>query len=276
MGILGYLLDKRFIVICVIVLFTFTCIYNLSVQAENLLTDRKAAIIIDDFGGVAKGTQEFLESDIPITVAVMPFLEQSTEIAEQANELGFEVIIHLPMEPKKGKRSWLGPNPITSDLSQDEVKQRVEEAIENVPHAKGINQHMGSKIVEEKETITTILNVIKDHDLYIVDSGTNPHSYISDISEQLGVPFAKRDLFLDNTLSSEDHVYDKAIQLADLATKGGSVIGIGHVGIHGIETYQALEKAHSYFIDNRVDIVPTSQLIKSDIDKNPDNFWSEY
>jgi len=255
--------------------YTLSCLFTGGIYADSQIIDQKAAIIIDDFGGVGKGTKEFLGSDIPITVAVMPFLEQSTKIAEQAHEQGFEVIIHLPMEPIKGKASWLGPNPITSDLSQTEVTKRVEEAIESVPYAKGINQHMGSKIVQNKEMISTILNVAKSHGLYVVDSGTNPKSYISSVAEELGVPCARRDLFLDNTLSSEGHVYEMATQLADLAIEGRGVIGIGHVGIHGIETFKALKKAQSYFTENNVEIVPVSQLMKTDIDKNPDYFWLE-
>lgn len=77
----------------------------------------KVAIIIDDFGGNIDGVYRFLKAEIPITVAVMPFLDESTEQSVAADELGFEVIIHLPLEPIKGKASWLGPMPITSDLS---------------------------------------------------------------------------------------------------------------------------------------------------------------
>lgn len=270
-----FALKKNSILTLITIICTVTYVTSGVVYAESPTPDRKAVIIIDDFGGVGKGTKEFLASDIPVTVAIMPFLEHSTEIAEKANKQGFEVIIHLPMEPKKGKQSWLGPNPITSDLSLDEIEKRVEEAIENVPHAKGINQHMGSKIVENKEMITTILNVAKRHGLYIVDSGTNPLSCISSVAEELGIPSAKRDIFLDNTLSSQGHVYEMATQLADLTIKDRSVIGIGHVGIHGLETYQALEKAQSYFLENNVEIVPASQLMKYDIDKNPEYFWLE-
>lgn len=60
----------------------------------------KAAIIIDDFGGGTGGVRDFLEGDIPITAAVMPFTENSKAHAEWAHKNGFEVMVHLPMEPK--------------------------------------------------------------------------------------------------------------------------------------------------------------------------------
>lgn len=113
-----------------------------STQHQNF----QAAIIIDDFGGDVKGVNEFFDSKIPITVAVMPFLKNSKEQALKAHELGLEVMLHLPLEPKKGKKSWLGPNPVTSDLSHEEIRKRVTAAIESIPHVAGVNNHMGPKL----------------------------------------------------------------------------------------------------------------------------------
>src|SRR5690348_6609282 len=100
-------------------------------EVKKDTSELKAAIIIDDFGGGTGGVQDFLEGDIPITAAVMPFTENSKAHAEWAHKNGFEVMVHLPMEPKRGKRSWLGPKPITVDLSKEEVRSRVEEAIKS-------------------------------------------------------------------------------------------------------------------------------------------------
>ncbi|PYZ95315.1 hypothetical protein CR194_02380 [Salipaludibacillus keqinensis] len=238
-------------------------------------TESKAAIIIDDFGGIGKGTDEFLKGSLPITVAIMPFMENSTAIAEEAHEQGFEIMIHMPMEPKKGKRSWLGPQPITSDLSLEEVRFRVEQAIENVPHAKGLNQHMGSKIVENKSMIYTILKVAKEHDLYVIDSGTNPASCIGTLAEKMKIPYAERHLFLDDTHSSQDYVYNMTRRLVDLADENGQAIGIGHVGIKGVETYKAIERAEAYFREKDVELVPASYLLETDIDQDPVHFWEQ-
>ncbi|MCE7794382.1 divergent polysaccharide deacetylase family protein [Salipaludibacillus sp. CUR1] len=245
------------------------------VEANDDWPVGKAAIIIDDFGGTGKGTEEFLAGNIPVTVAIMPFMEHSTEIAERANELGFEVIIHLPMEPKKGKVSWLGPNPILSNLTAEEVHDRVKAAIEDVPHAKGINQHMGSKIVENKEIINEILSVAKAHDFYVIDSGTNPKSCLPSVSKKYGLLFDERDIFLDNTHSSSNHVYKMAKKLADLAEANGEAIGIGHVGIKGKETYMGIQKAVPYFEENNVTIVPASSLLETEIDEDFDGFWQD-
>ena len=89
---------------------------------------RELAIVIDDLGNSMKGTEEILNLPIKLTVAIMPFLSSTKKDAELAYKNGHEVIVHLPMEPKKGKKSWLGPQGIMVDLSDQEIRRRVEAA----------------------------------------------------------------------------------------------------------------------------------------------------
>ncbi len=202
---------------------------------------KKVAIIIDDFGGKVHGVDSFLDGAIPITVAVMPFQEHSTEQAERAHQAGLEVIIHMPMEPKKGKASWLGPKGITSGLSDEEIRNRVQQAIIDVPYAKGFNNHMGSKIVENEHIMRIILEVVKEHNLYVIDSGTSPKSVISKIANELDIPHAMRHIFLDDTHSSRQHVNKQMTSLLKLAEKKKKAIGIGHVGVKGEETFSGIK-----------------------------------
>ncbi|MBU9724064.1 divergent polysaccharide deacetylase family protein [Bacillus alkalicola] len=245
-------------------------------EAEEILDNNgKVAIIIDDFGGKTGGVRQFFESDIPITLAIMPFLESSTEQAELAYEQGLEVMIHLPLEPKRGKKSWLGPLPITSDLDTEEVKKRVEKAIENVPHAKGINNHMGSKIVEDERIMRAILEVAKEHDFYIIDSGTSGKSVIPELATELNVPYAVRDSFLDDSFSSREHVYKQMLMLCNMAENYGEAIAIGHVGIKGKNTFNGINDALPYLEKKNISIVPVSHLLETEIEKKPDTFWQE-
>lgn len=230
------------------------------VFAEKNVPDQlKVAIIIDDFGGGTGGVRDFLEGDIPITAAVMPFTEKSKEHAEWAHKNGFEVIIHLPMEPKRGKRSWLGPKPITADLSPDEVRSRVEEAIKSVPYAVGLNNHMGSLAVENEKIVRAIVEVAKEKGLYIIDSGTSPKSKFPKVAEELGVPILKRDVFLDD-ISSSSHVRKQMIQLAKVTEIKGKGIAIGHVGITGKICSIGIFESLNEFNKRNIKIVPVSEL----------------
>jgi polysaccharide deacetylase 2 family uncharacterized protein YibQ len=241
----------------------------MSAKADiNKSEQLKAAIIIDDFGGGTGGVRDFLEGDIPITAAVMPFTENSKKHAEWAHKNGFEVIIHLPMEPKRGKRSWLGPKPITVDLSPKEVRQRVEEAIETVPHAVGLNNHMGSLAVENEEIVRAIVEVAKERKLFIIDSATSPGTKFPKIAKELGVPLLMRDVFLDD-ISSSSYVRKQMIRLAKVTEIKGKGIAIGHVGITGricsIGVFESMEE----FKKRDIKIVPVSELFSGQLlDKN--------
>ncbi|WP_052144499.1 divergent polysaccharide deacetylase family protein [Halalkalibacter okhensis] len=235
--------------------------------------NEQVAIIIDDFGGDVRGVQSFLDGNIPVTVAVMPFMEQSTEQAKLAHNAGLEVIIHMPMEPKKGKASWLGPNAITSDLSDKEIQKRVLAAIENVPFAKGINNHMGSKIVEDERIIRIILEIAKQKGLYIIDSGTSSSSVIPKLAKEMDIPYATRDIFIDDTHSSKAHVMKQMSSLLKIAKTNKKAIAIGHVGINGHKTFEGILTTLPSFTKERVKIVPASHLLETNIEKDPMHFW---
>lgn len=223
----------------------------------------KAAIIIDDFGGGIGGVEDFLEGDIKITAAVMPFTEKSKEHAKWAHKNGFEVMIHLPMQPKKGKLSWLGPKPITVNLSKKEVKKRVREAIKSVPYAKGLNNHMGSLAIENEEIVRGIVEVAKEKKLYLVDSATSSKSKIPKIAKELGVPYLVRDVFLDD-ISSSSHVAKQMAFLAQITEENGKGIAIGHVGITGKVCSNGIVQSMKLYQKKKIKIVPVSELILDD------------
>lgn len=257
--------------IFLVLLFLFILAPNIH-SAEPEIPHPKVAIIIDDFGGGAGGVKEFLEGDVPITAAVMPFTDKTKEHAELAHKNGFEIMVHLPLQPKKGKPSWLGPNPITVDLPLEEVRRRVNLAIDDVPHAVGINNHMGSLVVENEEIMRVILEVVKERGLYVVDSGTSPKSFIPKLASEMGIPFMERDIFLDD-VSSVTHVIKQIRKLAKIAEKKGHAIAIGHVGVTGKHTSAGIFQSVKELKEQDIEVVPASKLIPEGFYNQPFDFW---
>ena len=99
-----------------------------------------------------------------------------------ANQYGHEVIVHLPMEPKKGKKSWLGPGAIMTDLSDNEIRKRVEDAVKDVQHAVGMNHHMGSKARKDERV---------ENGFFYLDSKTTGKSVVGKLVNELDVPFLR-------------------------------------------------------------------------------------
>lgn len=241
-----------------LILFFFS--FTMQGEATTTTPPKKVlAIVIDDFGNDMEGTEEMLNLPIPLTVAVMPFLPTTEKDAKLAHAKGHEVIVHMPMEPKRGKKSWLGPGAITTDLSDAEIRKRVESAIDNVPHAAGMNHHMGSKVTEDERIMRIILEVCKEKNLYYLDSKTAEDSVIPKLAKELSVPFLENDLFFDH-IYSEQHIYRQASKVAKNLLEHEQIIAIGHVGVTGDRVVSAL-KSYIPRYQKEAELVTLSQLI---------------
>ncbi|MGM7720075.1 divergent polysaccharide deacetylase family protein [Metabacillus sp. Hm71] len=242
--------------------FLFTTFMPLEIHAANnqqVREEKHVAIVIDDFGNGMKGTEEILSLPIPLTVAVMPFLSTTEKDANLAFAKGHEVIVHLPMEPLHGKKSWLGPGAITTDLSDGEIRERVNKAIDAVPHAVGMNNHMGSKVTADRRIMRIILEVCKERGLYYLDSKTTGKSVVADLAMELDVPYLENELFFDEQYTIA-HITKQANLLMNKIAMDNEIIAIGHVGIAGEKTASVL-KQYIPMVKQKAEAVTLSKLI---------------
>ncbi|GAV23635.1 divergent polysaccharide deacetylase family protein [Carboxydothermus pertinax] len=204
----------------------------------------KLLIIIDDFGNNSDNWHEFLKLDLPFTAAVMPFLNNTQKEAKILAQAGKDIIIHLPMEPKKYKRSWLGPKPVMVNLSEKEITTLLTEALKENTRAIGMNNHTGSKACENKKVVQTILSFCQKNNLIFIDSQTTPNSLFPLLGSEYGVVVLKRDIFLEINGKDEKKILQQIFQLQKIAKEKGLGIAIGHVGFEGgIPTVKALKAA---------------------------------
>ncbi|MDM5187619.1 divergent polysaccharide deacetylase family protein [Bacillus sp. DX4.1] len=245
----------------IVTLFLFILLPIVIFPLRTHAHTNKIAIVIDDFGNNMKGTDKMLSLPIPLTVAVMPFLPSTKQDAIAAHQKGHEVIIHMPMEPIKGKKEWLGPKAITTDLSDDEIRNRIEQAIQEVPHAIGMNNHMGSKVTADERIVRIILSVCKKHGLFYLDSKTNPKSVVPKIGKELGIPIVENQLFFDDVYTSS-HITKQAQLLLQKIKKTPVVVAIGHVGPPGEITSRVIE-SHVPKIREHADFIFLSDLALS-------------
>lgn len=222
----------------------------------------KVAIVIDDFGINNPGTQQMLELNIPITAAVMPNLSFSAQESDLLHRQGYEMIIHMPIEAKNGKAEWLGPGALTTELSPEEIKSRLNQSIAQIRYAVGISNHMGSKGTENAKIVKAIVETAKEHDYIILDSKTSESSILAKEAKLAGIRTGIRDVFLDN--SADLASIKKQIRvLIEKAKTSEKAIGIGHVGPQGPLTAKALKEMESEFYSQGIQIVPLSELLQS-------------
>ncbi|QZN78834.1 divergent polysaccharide deacetylase family protein [Paenibacillus sp. DR312] len=228
--------------------------------SESPSNHKRLAIIIDDVGNDMKGTAEILAMPVKLTVAVMPFLPTTKKDAIAAHEKGMDVIVHMPMEPKKGRPEWLGPGAITSNLTDEEVRSRVEKAIDDVPHAIGMNNHMGSKITSDKRIMSIVLDVCKERGLFFVDSRTNFRSVVGELAISKNMPPVGNDIFLDDQ-NSKQHIRKQLDLAAQRAIDKNICVVIGHVGHSGMNTSAVIRESVSR-LQNQVQFVGIGDLVR--------------
>ncbi|MCL0080776.1 divergent polysaccharide deacetylase family protein [Peptococcaceae bacterium] len=251
-----------FLLISIAVSSSFFIQATSDINGSNTPPKAYIALIIDDFGNYGEGTAAILNLDIPLTVAVIPFMPSSKNDAQLAHNAGIEVIMHVPMEPIHGKPAWLGPKGITCDLSDAEIKSRINDGLTELQPVTGINNHMGSKATQDKRVMKAVLEIAKQQNLFFVDSKTTANSVILETAHSLDVICFERDIFLDNSKIQAD-IEKQLLKLADIALKNGFAIGIGHVGIEGGNvTAAAIQSMVPILEEKGIRFVSMSELIK--------------
>lgn len=184
------------------------------------------ALIIDDIGQSRSRAQEFMKMDIALTFSILPYLPYSCELADEMNRVGYEVMLHQPMEPFSTTQDP-GPGALYVGDGPGRIMDIMESNIHSIPHAVGVNNHMGSKFTESSVDVSDALKIVKQKELFFVDSWTSSHSKACDISKSYGIPTLSRRIFLDN-VREESAVMMELTRLKQCALRMGQAIGIGH------------------------------------------------
>jgi polysaccharide deacetylase 2 family uncharacterized protein YibQ len=213
------------------------------------------AIIIDDLGHNYSLGLRAAKLPAPLTYSILPYSTHATRLADVVHNSGKEVMIHLPME-NLGDNP-MGPGGLTNALSRTEFELTILRAVSNVPHARGINNHMGSALTQERRPMEWLMKEIGDLNFFFVDSRTTPKTIAAGVARRNNLLASSRDIFLDNDAS----VYDIDVQFRKLirvAKRKGTAIAIGHPYP---ETLAYLELAIPQLTDEGIKIIPASNLV---------------
>lgn len=182
--------------------------------------------VIDDVGNNLAELEPFLALPFPITFSILPDLPMSARAADLIKAAGKEFILHQPMEALGGQNP--GPGAIYLSTSPDEAARIVEQNLDSLPGAAGMNNHEGSAVTRDLALMDAILGVAKKRGIYYLDSLTISGTATAEAASREKIRFWERDVFLDN---SPDRV--SIIRYIDVgkkkAEKSGAAVMIGHV-----------------------------------------------
>jgi hypothetical protein len=186
----------------------------------------RIAIVIDDFGYNMNNIEALFAVGEPVTLSILPGQPYSRRIAQLAAEHGYETMLHLPLESHRGDvREEF--DTIRGGMGKEEILERIENQIADVPGLKGVSNHMGSRSTEDPVLMTEIFVYLKKMGLYFFDSLTSQNTVCADVSARVGLPFARRDVFLDNS-SAAEYIKKQLTQARKIALKKGRAIAVCH------------------------------------------------
>ncbi len=184
------------------------------------------AVVIDDAGYTRSNFEEMRSLKEPITLAILPGLEHSSEAAVFARDNGMGIVLHLPMEPEA--KTWAREkNTLMAGMGEDDADFILDVALKTVPYARGVSNHMGSRATGDRTASAALMKALKKRGLFFLDSLTTAGSVCREEASLKGVKYYRRDIFLDNQ-SEIPYIVSKINEAADIAIKKGKAVAIGH------------------------------------------------
>lgn len=219
----------------------------------------RIAFIIDDIGAYDIGALELKQLDIPITASVLPGSHRARQTVQWLREYRLKTMIHLPMQPTNSNGKRYNPGKvITINSTDSEIRSLIRRAKQIVPSARGLNNHEGSLVTANRAVMTRVLKIIKEEDLFFVDSRTIGRTVAYDIARELHIKTAHKDVFLDHT-QSYSHSMAQIKKLVDTALQKGKAIAIGHPFA---STLRAIHDSKRYIRAKGVEIVDVNELLE--------------
>ncbi|MCK5286798.1 MAG: divergent polysaccharide deacetylase family protein [Thermodesulfovibrionia bacterium] len=213
----------------------------------------KIALVLDDLGQSKKAAEKVFDINASFTLSILPQETHTSWIADEAQRLGYDVIGHIPMEAKIPHK--LGKGGLYTWMTENEIRDVLERDINSIPHITGVSNHMGSAFTEDERAMSIVMSVLKDHELFFLDSLTNPRSLGSALATEHNIRILKRDIFLDNK-DNPDYIREQWQKAVRIAQKRGYAIVLAHPKK---STTEFLEQAFAGDKDE-VEIVPLSAL----------------
>ncbi|MGA8022470.1 MAG: divergent polysaccharide deacetylase family protein [Candidatus Acidiferrales bacterium] len=217
----------------------------------------RLAIIIDDLGYDRSAADAVLALSFPLTVSVLPHLPLSSEVAEEAQRRGDQVMLHLPMESETD-----GAKPEDIELrvgmNAGQVNETLAGMLETVPYAVGVNNHQGSRATADPALMQALMPALRQRGLFFIDSRTDAKTVAYDTAERNGVRAASRKVFLDDVASREAILKQLELAARD-ARRDGFTIAIGHPSP---ATIAALSDGVPHLETNGIHLVFASQLVQ--------------
>ncbi len=233
--------------------------------------DGHLAIVIDDVGRELHLFEKLVSLRYRLTFSVLPgsVYAAGTQLRLDADRRRYrEVLLHLPMEPSDANAMLEGDEATETFLLRTDdaptIRRKTEAALQRVPAAVGINNHMGSGLTADREAMDAVMAVLHARKLFFLDSRTHHDTQGIAAASAAQVPALSRQVFLDHDASAEAI----AAQLDEAArlSKIGPTVAIGHPSA---QMYEVLAAKLPELLEQGVSVYPLSHVLEHQLRGEP-------
>lgn len=204
-----------------------------------VIVDRspRLAIIIDDMGLSRERSLKVIDLQGPLTLSFLPYAPRLPEITKKAADKGHDLMLHMPMQPLRASIES-GPMTVRTDMSEEAIELTMRQALQSFGGFVGVNNHMGSRATQDRQTMQSVMRIIGQHNLFFVDSRTVEESIAGDVARSMNIPTIRRDIFLDH-FEDRASIDNALLHMEAIARRKGYAVAIGHPRDETIAALQA-------------------------------------
>jgi len=224
--------------------------FNEDTHLNKISKKPKLAIIIDDMANASQ-VRGLKALNLKLNPSFFPPDKNHSETPKLALKFDF-YMVHLPLAAinyNKPELDTLNPND-----SKERIFKKIKQIKKDFKDLRYINNHTGSLFTSNEEAMRKLYEVLKNQNIFFVDSKTIGNSKANKIAKELSMPYIQRDVFLDNE-DDVNYVKKQLESAVKLAQKKGFVIAIGHPRKN---TFKALEQSKDLL--KGVDLVYLSEI----------------
>lgn len=190
----------------------------------------RIAVVIDDLGPDRKRSERASQLPGPLTLAWLPYAEALESQTAAARAAGHELLVHVPMEPFAADQDP-GPGALRVGQGPDEIRRRLDCALDRFEGHVGINNHMGSRFTSHAAAMAPVIVALQERGLLFLDSRTAGGSVAGRLAREAGLAAADRDVFIDHDNDSAAILHQLGLVEA-IARRRGHAVAIGHPRDH--------------------------------------------
>ncbi|MDE1900612.1 MAG: divergent polysaccharide deacetylase family protein [Alphaproteobacteria bacterium] len=162
----------------------------------------RLAIVITGLGLSRAMTDEIIDQTPP--TVTLSFSAQSPVVGAwiaRARQQGHEALLQIPMEPFDYPRSDPGAGTLLTSLPNSDNLERLQNFMRRASGYVGITTLSGSRFTTDPDKMQSVLQEMHDRGLMILDARVAPHSDVTDLAREDGVPVATATQRIDTDLS---------------------------------------------------------------------------